>query len=62
MVTLARAQQIFARAYAGVSGLARAVRGPPMRDDQGLVCIDGTAATASRRCSCSATCRPAILT
>ena len=34
-VTLARAQQIFAGAYAGVSGLARTVRGPAMRDERG---------------------------
>ena len=40
---LARAHQIFARAYASVTGLARTVRGPAMRDAHGTVCIDGTA-------------------
>lgn len=42
-VPLARAHQIFARAYASVTGLARTVRGPAMRDAYGTVCIDGTA-------------------
>lgn len=42
-VPLARARQIFTRAYAGVTGLARTVRGPAMRDEHGTVCIDGTA-------------------
>jgi L-lysine 2,3-aminomutase len=42
-VPLARAHQVFARAYASVTGLARTVRGPAMRDAHGTVCIDGTA-------------------
>jgi L-lysine 2,3-aminomutase len=42
-VPLARAHRIFTRAYAGVTGLARTVRGPAMRDEHGTVCIDGTA-------------------
>ena len=41
-VPLARAQQIFARAYASVSGLARTVRGPAMHDAHGFLSIDGT--------------------
>jgi hypothetical protein len=48
-VTLARAQQIFAGAYAAVSGLARTVRGPAMRDERGLVCIDGTVVADGRK-------------
>lgn len=47
-VPLARAQQIFARAYAGVSGLARTVRGPAMRDEHGIISIDGTAAAGTQ--------------
>jgi L-lysine 2,3-aminomutase len=47
-VTLARAQQIFAGAYASVSGLAPTVRGPRMRDERGLVCVDGTAVADGR--------------
>lgn len=42
-VPLARAQNIFAGAYAAVSGLARTVRGPLIHDQHGTVCIDGTA-------------------
>jgi len=48
-VTLSRAQQIFAGAYASVFGLARAVRGPAMRDERGLVCIDGTVVADGRK-------------
>jgi L-lysine 2,3-aminomutase len=48
-VTLARAQQIFATAYANVSGLARTVRGPAMRDERGLVCIEGTVVADGRK-------------
>jgi L-lysine 2,3-aminomutase len=48
-VTLARALQIFARAYASVSGLARTVRGPAMRDAHGLVCIDGIAVAGGQK-------------
>ena len=48
-VTLARAQQIFATVYASVSGLARTVRGPTMRDERGLVCIDGTVVADGRK-------------
>ena len=48
-MTLARAQQIFAGAYASVSGLARTVRGPAMRDERGLVCIDGTVVADGRK-------------
>jgi hypothetical protein len=47
-VTLARAQQIFATAYANVSGLARTVRGPAMRDERGLVRIAGTVVADGR--------------
>jgi L-lysine 2,3-aminomutase len=42
-VPLARARQIFAAAYAGVSGLARTVRGPALHDHNGLLCLEGAA-------------------
>jgi L-lysine 2,3-aminomutase len=42
-VPLARAQEIFAIAYANVTGLARTVRGPLMHDQHGILCIDGVA-------------------
>ncbi len=61
-VTLARAQQIFAGAYANVSGLARTVRGPAMRDERGLMRIDGTAVADGRKMFDFATCRPATRT
>lgn len=48
-VTLATAQQIFAHAFARVSGLARTVRGPAMRDEHGLLCIDGTTEAAGQK-------------
>ena len=48
-VTLARAQQIFAGAFGSMTGLARTVRGPAMRDEHGLVCIDGTAVTGGQQ-------------
>ncbi len=40
-VPLARAHEIFRDAYAGVSGLARTVRGPSMSATPGKVCVDG---------------------
>lgn len=39
-VPLARAHQVFAAAYASVSGLARTVRGPVMHDQHGTLCVD----------------------
>ena len=42
-VPLARAQAIFAGAYASVIGLARTVRGPVMPAGPGTVCVDGIA-------------------
>lgn len=42
-VPLARAHDIFAGAYAQVTGLARTVRGPAMPASPGTVCVDGTA-------------------
>jgi hypothetical protein len=42
-VPLARAHDIFARAYAQVSGLARTARGPAMPTGAGTVCITGIA-------------------
>ena len=41
-VPLARAYEIFTRAYANVSGLCRTVRGPSMSAAPGKVVIDGT--------------------
>ena len=40
-VPLARAYDIFSRAYNQVSGLARTVRGPSMSCTPGKVCVDG---------------------
>jgi L-lysine 2,3-aminomutase len=48
-VPLARAQQIFARAYGSVSGLCRTVKGPAMRDVHGTVCVDGTAQAGAQK-------------
>jgi L-lysine 2,3-aminomutase len=42
-VPLARAHKIFTRAYAGVAGLGRTVRGPEMAAGPGTVTVDGIA-------------------
>lgn len=42
-VPLARAHEIFTRAYAGIAGLGRTVRGPVMLTGPGAVCVDGIA-------------------
>lgn len=42
-VPLARAHEIFTRAYASVAGLGRTVRGPAMPVGPGTVCVDGIA-------------------
>ncbi len=49
---LIRAWEIFGEAYAGVSGLARTVRGPSMSATPGKVLIDGVATVAGRRVFC----------
>ncbi|MFB9963998.1 KamA family radical SAM protein [Sinosporangium siamense] len=48
-VPLARAYEIFQRAYSGVSGLCRTVRGPSMSATPGKVCVDGVAEIAGQR-------------
>jgi len=48
-VPLARAHQIFTRAYRGVSGLERTVRGPSMSATPGKVVVDGTPEIAGER-------------
>jgi KamA family protein len=48
-VPLARAAEIFAEAYRGVSGLARTVRGPSMSTLAGKVVVDGTVETGGER-------------
>jgi hypothetical protein len=40
---LARAHEIFTRAYAGVAGLGRTVHGPAMQAGPGTVSVDGIA-------------------
>jgi L-lysine 2,3-aminomutase len=40
-VPLARAHEIFTRAYASISGLGRTVRGPAIPAGPGTVCVDG---------------------
>lgn len=47
-VPLARALQIFQRAYQNVSGLARTVRGPSMSATPGKVLVDGIAEVGGR--------------
>ena len=47
-VPLTRALQIFQRAYQGVSGLARTVRGPSMSATPGKVLVDGIAEIGGR--------------
>lgn len=46
---LARAHEIFTRAYASVAGLARTVRGPAMPTGHGTVCVDGIADIGSQK-------------
>lgn len=48
-VPLARAWEIFSKAYRRVSGLARTVRGPIMSTEQGKVCVDGVVELAGER-------------
>ncbi|GAA3759439.1 KamA family radical SAM protein [Salinactinospora qingdaonensis] len=48
-VPLARAYEIFRDAYAGVSGLARTVRGPSMSATPGKVCVDGVTEVAGEK-------------
>lgn len=48
-VPLAEAYEIFREAYAGVSGLARTVRGPSMSATPGKVCVDGVTEVAGER-------------
>jgi L-lysine 2,3-aminomutase len=45
-VPLARGYEIFRRAYQGVSGLCRTVRGPSMSATPGKVCVDGVTEVA----------------
>jgi L-lysine 2,3-aminomutase len=51
VIPLARAHAIFAGAYAGVTGLARTVRGPAMPTGQGTACLDGIADTGTQKAS-----------
>ena len=48
---LARAYDIFSRAYNQVSGLARTVRGPPSMSCTPGMCVDGVTEIHGRRCS-----------
>ncbi|GAA4906611.1 KamA family radical SAM protein [Streptomonospora salina] len=48
-VPLAEAYEIFRVAFAGVSGLARTVRGPSMSATPGKVCIDGITEVAGEK-------------
>jgi L-lysine 2,3-aminomutase len=48
-VPLARAQAIFAAAYANVTGLARTVRGPVMPAGPGTVCLAGIAGIGTQK-------------
>ncbi|MFC4062052.1 KamA family radical SAM protein [Planomonospora corallina] len=48
-VPLARAHEVFRDAYAGVSGLARTVRGPSMSATPGKVCVDGVTEIGGRK-------------
>jgi len=48
-ITLARALEIFTRAYRRVSGLARTVRGPSMSATPGKVLVDGVAEIGGRK-------------
>ncbi|HEV2373715.1 MAG TPA: lysine 2,3-aminomutase [Streptosporangiaceae bacterium] len=48
-VPLARAHDIFAAAYASVTGLARTVRGPVMADGHATICLDGTTQAGTQK-------------
>ncbi|MGH3392426.1 MAG: lysine 2,3-aminomutase [Actinomadura sp.] len=49
MVPLARAHEIFTRAYASIAGLGRTVRGPAMQAGPGTVCVDGIAGIGTQK-------------
>lgn len=59
-VSLARAHQVFRRAYRSVSGLARTVRGPSMSAHPGRSTSSGSARSGGDGYSFSSFCRPAI--
>ena len=48
-VPLAQAYEIFTKAYSGVSGLARTVRGPSMSATPGKILVDGVAEVAGEK-------------
>ena len=51
-VPLARAHEIFSRAYRAVSGLGRTVRGPSMSATPGKVLVNGTAEVGGQKVLC----------